>query len=406
MFDKVLRWLRSFKWQTLKELKEHPGTVATIVGSLSLSAGLTALWKYYETYRLFFSHYFQIRQAGVDSATIVKSGVEYIFSLISNALEKATISSSSAEGDFVRRSQFESILKVIVENKMPVRYQIVYGPRGAGKSELVNHSVINLPAVKIFKITSARSREELVTSVMFQLTGEKTNLDAATFEEALKTFIRGKNVIPTFIFDVERGSDVSPETYKTLRAFAKDLVRKCRCIIVLSEAAAVLEFSGDPDRESFIYVKEMSELEAEELLKKQRAPFTEEERRYIYDNVGTRPGMLISIVDEVKSFRKSVKECVDQIVKAAANDLKNFPLKPILVALKDHPDGVSIDHFENQMCGNVNLFDAREVGSVMRARAESNPLVFRKELREYQLLSTAHKTALKAYDPALSISCL
>ncbi len=397
MFNSALRWLQSFQWPTFK----IPGsTTAFLFGFGSLATALTAFWTYYSKFHIFFTNYLQIKQAGSDAAAIVTTGVNYFSALISEALSKASISSSPSDSTFVRRPFVESELNAIVSEENPEVYHIVYGPRGAGKSELVSHSVVGLPAVKLFKITSARSREELVKSFMYQLTGLESNLTSATIDEALRNFIREKKVFPTFIFDVERGSDVNPDTFNTLRAFAKELVKKARCILVLSEATAVLEFRGDPDRENYIYVDEMSELEANELLDKRGAPFNVTERRYIYDNLGTRAGMLVAMVGEYKRTRKSVKECVDRKVKDAATHLKNFPLKPILLALKERPDGVPLDQFENQMCGNVNLFDVREVGTVMRARAESNPLVYRVELGEYQLLSSAFKTALKSYHPA------
>ena len=40
----------------------------------------------------------------------------------------------------------------------------------------------------------------------------------------------------------------------------------CRCIIVLSEANAVLEFGQDKAREEFIYVDECSHSEAREII--------------------------------------------------------------------------------------------------------------------------------------------
>lgn len=58
------------------------------------------------------------------------------------------------------------------------------------------------------------------------------------------------------IFDVERGSS-SDRTgmLQDVRSLAKALIGYCRCIIVLSEANAVLEFGKDPDHEELIFVR-------------------------------------------------------------------------------------------------------------------------------------------------------
>jgi hypothetical protein len=67
--------------------------------------------------------------------------------------------------------------------------------------------------------------------------------------------------------------------------------------------------------------------------------------------------------------------------------------------LKKHPEGVPVKNFKGTKYNGVNLNDSMEVGAVMRARGPSNPLIYRKELLQYQLMSTAHKTALKTYEP-------
>ncbi len=78
--------------------------------------------------------------------------------------------------------------------------------------------------------------------------------------------IKKCKVVATIIFDVEpgRSTDQALELH-AVRSLAKMLVMYCRCIIVLSEANAVLEFGHDKYREEFIYVDEMTAPEAKEL---------------------------------------------------------------------------------------------------------------------------------------------
>jgi hypothetical protein len=58
-------------------------------------------------------------------------------------------------------------------------------------------------------------------------------------------------VIPTFIFDVERGSPDQAQGIQAVRSLYKLLAPFSRCIIILSEAYAVLEFGKDVTREFF-----------------------------------------------------------------------------------------------------------------------------------------------------------
>jgi hypothetical protein len=72
-----------------------------------------------------------------------------------------------------------------------------------------------------------------------------------------------------------------------------------------------------------------------------------------------------------------------------------FTHKPILKALKENPDGVSPAFFNNQEHKGVDLPVPHEVGIAMK---NSNAIVYRKELKQYQLMTTAHRTALKDYE--------
>jgi hypothetical protein len=71
-----------------------------------------------------------------------------------------------------------------------------------------------------------------------------------------------------------------------------------------------------------------------------------------------------------------------------------FPYKPILKALKEHPEGVSPEFFENMKCEGVDMSNPKAVGISMKT---SNAIIYRIECRKYVLMSTAHRTALKTY---------
>jgi len=91
-----------------------------------------------------------------------------------------------------------------------------------------------------------------------------------------------------------------------------------------------------------------------------------------------------------------VERFVEKVLKEADMELTAFPLKPILNALKEHPEGVSPKFFNNVKYEGVDLSNPQAAGYAMK---RSNAIVYRIENQKYQLLSKAHETALQAYEP-------
>jgi hypothetical protein len=108
------------------------------------------------------------------------------------------------------------------------------------------------------------------------------------------------------------------------------------------------------------------------------------------------------MVGEVVGLRRTVKQFVDDVLGQAEIDLVAFPHQEILKALKKHPDGVSADYFRGQKSKGIRLnvpnLAPWGVGPAMR---DTKAIVYRMELDQYQLISTAHKTALRTYNVAL-----
>ncbi len=57
--------------------------------------------------------------------------------LFQNSLRTAKVEMSLAGNDYISRPHFESQIKAIVDNPKPKKYHVVYGEKGAGKSEIV-----------------------------------------------------------------------------------------------------------------------------------------------------------------------------------------------------------------------------------------------------------------------------
>jgi hypothetical protein len=92
----------------------------------------------------------------------------------------------------------------------------------------------------------------------------------------------------------------------------------------------------------------------------------------------------------------TVEQFVKEVLDQARRELVDFPLKPILKALKEHPEGVIPEFFNNVKYEGVDLSNPQAVGYAMK---RSNAIVYRIENGKYQLLSKAHETALKTYKP-------
>jgi hypothetical protein len=152
---------------------------------------------------------------------------------------------------------------------------------------------------------------------------------------------------------------------QALRSLSKLLGPYCKCIIVLSEANDVLEFGQDRDREEYVYVDAMSELEAAKMLGKLKQTFTALEQKFIFDNIGTSPVMLLDLVRKVPD-RMALEDFVKNKIACARRDLVAFPHQQILLALKKNADGVGPEYFEKKMNKGVDLSDPVAVGVAMK----------------------------------------
>lgn len=75
-------------------------------------------------------------------------------------------------------------------------------------------------------------------------------------------------------------------------------------------------------------------------------------------------------------------------------DLVAFPHNWILkVAFKEHPEGLSLEYFNNMENEGLNPSDPLAVGTTMK---HSNTVMYRIELGRYKIIFRCHGTALKS----------
>ena len=125
-------------------------------------------------------------------------------------------------------------------------------------------------------------------------------LDFSTLKNVMKECRQEKDGVkgftPVIIFEVERDVGMPVDALVVARNFAKHLIGYCRSIIVLSEATAVLKFTGDKRREDIIFVGEMTKDEATKLLTKLNSGLSKEEMENVFNTIGTAPQTLKALV--------------------------------------------------------------------------------------------------------------
>jgi energy-coupling factor transporter ATP-binding protein EcfA2 len=327
-------------------------------------------------------------------------------------IQQARISELSVE--FVARPALQRAVENAIKNPHRNIYTVVYGPKGAGKSTLVEGCASKRSGVVKVAVTQAQSRGDVIDTINEAILGaRKVKADSKLSEVAFLNAIKSCNPRPIIIFDVERGGSPDQELgLAAVRSLAKTFAQECAVLIVLSEANAVIHFGADDAREKFIFVNEMTSNEVSELIQKRMQlnahdgtnlkgdAFTPAEIAHIVNTVGGNPATIEKLLSNVKlgpddDQRIPLQQALDGIVKKARADLGTFPYPSLLKTLKAHPDGVSRESLEG-IEDIAQLWIPRDVATGMKA---SNAVVYRHELERYELMSTAHKTALKMFTP-------
>jgi hypothetical protein len=328
-------------------------------------------------------------------------------------IQQSRIPESSVE--FVARPALQRAVEFAIENPVRNIYTVVYGPKGAGKSALVEGYASKRRGVVKVVVTLAQSRGDVIDTINEAILGaRKVKADSKLSEVAFLNAIKSCNPRPIIIFDVERGGSPDQELgLAAVRSLAKTFAQECAVLIVLSEANAVIHLGADDAREKFIFVNEMTSNEVSELIQKRMQlnahdgtnlkgdAFTPAEIAHIVNTVGGNPATIEKLLSNVKlgpddDQRIPLQQALDGIVKKARADLGTFPYPSLLKTLKAHPDGVSRESLTGTIEENAKLWVPRNVATGLKG---SNAVVYRHEQQRYELMSTAHKTALKMFTP-------
>lgn len=298
---------------------------------------------------------------------------------------------------YIHRAELGAALKSFVDEPPAQQYLIVYGPKGSGKTTLVVQELQDREGVVRVDVGAAVTKDAVTQAIARAL-----HLDGAEQVQAMDFYqvIAGCKKKPTIIFEIERGKDDVGDI-NTIRSLAKKFAELgARCVLILSETTTAVVFGRDRARESYLYVGEMKQEEARELLKKRGTTLSEEEMTEVFKMVGTKPTLLTGLVTAEMMAAKAntklkVKDFIGSCLEQAKKELTAFRFRQIIAALKQSPSGVPTSQFLSTEEKGVELDNPVLVSeAVKKFSAQDSAVVYRLETDTYELATTAHRTAL------------
>ena len=300
---------------------------------------------------------------------------------------------------YIHRPDLESKITSIVNREEPTKkYVVLYGPKGVGKSLLVDKCVDGKKGVVKVIISSVFLKSGILQALSSKILGKGS--PAVTEEEMLDVLNYAKvdGRLPTLIFEIEQGkSDEQTACIDNVCSLCKQFAVCSNCIIILSETHAVLVFGKDVAREEIILVPELTQDEALDFVRTRKGvDVNATEMIRLFDNVGTNAADLEDFLNGVES----VDEFIAYRIKLAKHDLEKFPFQPILKALKEHPEGVPPGFFKKEEYKGVDMTSEDAVGASMKA-AQTNVVFYDMKELVYKLNSRALEVALRSYEPII-----
>ena len=295
----------------------------------------------------------------VQSKPVVRDIQSYLPSFLERSVVYSTELDAMLKDNLfsTRLVQEKGISSILKRTKANGKYFVLYGAKGAGKSLRVDHAIKGHSGIIKEKVTSITTKGDIVKSLANQC--GIANENTPVIDDFVQALAKGASAskLLTVIFEVERGGTPDQAIgIQAVRSLAKEFATVSNCIIILSEANAVLEFGRDLRREKFIFIDGFTEVEARDYLERRNLNITESEITGVFARIGTSPAMLLDMSECVQNEGYTVERFVEKVLKEADLELAAFPLKPILKALKDHPEGVSPKKIQQrgvQRCGSL-----------------------------------------------------
>lgn len=349
---------------------------------------------------IFGTNYSTIKNVAVD---IYSLQVFLRYSIKNTLANTKVVDELKAKGKYLKRNAVENQISAILQRtEGDGVYYVIYGAKGVGKTTVVNSAISGHYGVLKIEVTPDDTYATMIKKLAFVTgtTGIDPSFDA--FKNALlesKSTRAGlEGSLPTLIIEVDRSEGVEQASaLRTIGSFAKRLSDVCNCIIVLSEANAILEFGRQDPRLVAIFIEELSFDEAKEYIKMRNVNLTDAEFTKMIDKIGANPAVLNKLKRWIVAGN-SLDKFIEITLRGANIQLVEFQHQQILKALKDHPEGVTPVYFGKLKNEGVDLSNPTQVGVAMK---EVNCIVFRMELGKYMMLSKAHEVELRDYNPIM-----
>lgn len=294
-------------------------------------------------------------------------------------------------------------------------YLVVMGPRGCGKSALINHALANVdrPVVQL-QIGGASDLNASCKTCVRALGGNADHID--TYNDFVKLLAElphtpvGK---PVVLIDVNIATS-SATVLKNISTFAKALTMDSEvayCIIVLSDAGAVFGLANDPQRQRALWVDDLTRVEAHEFWNKRGFLLGEASmcrREVFFSRCGTRAALLTQAVNRTDSELETV---MAEYEMDAATSLKD------LITVKGHTaeeSGPAFGKLVKKMLESPKLGVPQEEADEFLVAPDLSTavlkryhaLLFHIPTHSYQFYSVAHHLAAEKWANGLTAVAL
>ena len=313
------------------------------------------------------------------------------------------------KGSFVERpALMTELCNVMNKKKADGTYAVVYGPRGVGKTMIIESVTSNRRGVLVLRLSKLATEKEIAKDLAILIGTNSLEPQIAHITRALENGVLDDGTLITLILVVERDEIESDRSgMQTIRRISKTLSAACNCIINLSGVNYALDFD---DNAHYIYVSEFKETEIRQYLICSGVNPDLNEVRLAINKIGKNPSTIRKFQGWIdKEFQ--IEDFVIKKLRKAEQDLVSFPHQKILKEFKkmdlaSNMNDVDVLGIRPQTLQNTkksaNDIDLSDIRAVSIGLKRFDAVVYRVELGKYTLSSHSHLIALRSYTPRSS----